>query len=50
MNILKAYTFLETSHGNTREVSEQLLYEFNIPEREQVYIRSKLLLLKFREV
>ena len=47
MNNIEAYNILEACQNNTREASEQIIvHEFQIPETELPFIRSKLIRFK----
>ena len=46
MNNIEAFNILEACNNNTREASEQIVREFQIPETELPFIRSKLIHFK----
>ena len=47
MNNIEAYNILEACDINTREASKRIVHEFQIPETELPFIRSKL--IRFKE-
>ena len=46
MNNIEAYNILEACDNNSREAYEQIVHEFQIPETELPFIRSKLICFK----